>query len=68
MIDCSKQYTTRDGFPVRILATNAKGLFPVVGLVDLGKNEYTKQWTANGKIDLRGYVKTSYDLIEKKGD
>lgn len=68
MIDCSKQYVTRDGFPVRILATNAKGLFPIVGLVDLGENEYTKQWTANGKADLREYVRTNYDLIEKKGD
>lgn len=65
MIDCKKNYVTRDGFPVRILATDAKGVFPVVGLVDLGESEYTRQWTAGGKVDPRGFVKTNYDLVEK---
>ena len=35
MIDPGKNYTTRDGFAVRIVATDAKGRFPVVGLVDM---------------------------------
>lgn len=67
MIDCKKNYITRDGFPVRIIATDAKGLFPIVGLVDLGDNEYPRQWSTEGKTDLRRNVKTNYDLVEKGG-
>lgn len=64
----SKKLTTRDGFPVRIITTDAKGQYPVVGLVDLGDTEYSRQWTAEGKSDFRSYVRTNYDLIEAKED
>ena len=64
MINCNKSYTTRDGFPVRIIATDAKGRFPVVGLVDMVNAEYARHWTAEGKADLRRNVKSNYDLIE----
>lgn len=64
MLDPGKNYMTRDGFPVRIVATDAKGRFPVVGLVDMDDAEYTRQWTSEGKSDLRDYVRTNYDLVE----
>lgn len=64
MIDQNKQYTTRDGFPVRIVATDAKGRYPVVGLVDMDNAEYSRQWTREGKADIRPNVSTNYDLVE----
>ena len=64
MINFNKSYTTRDGFPVRIIATDAKGRFPIVGLVDMVNAEYARHWTAEGKADLRRNVKSNYDLIE----
>ena len=64
MINVNKSYMTRDGFPVRIIATDAKGRFPIVGLVDMENAEYPRQWTHEGKADIRDYVKTNYDLIE----
>lgn len=68
MIDTTKNYTTRDGFGVRIIATDAKGCYPIVGLVDVGNAEYSRQWTEDGKADYRHYVKSNYDLIEKGGE
>jgi len=65
MINCNKNYTTRDGFAVRIVATDAKGRFPIVGLVDMKNAEYARHWTAEGKADLRRNVTTNYDLVEK---
>jgi hypothetical protein len=66
MIDPGKNYTTRDGFAVRIVATDAKGRFPIVGLVDMVNAEYARHWTAEGKADLRRNVTTNYDLVEKE--
>lgn len=53
---------TRDGFSVRILAMDAKSTYPIVGLVDLGEQEYTRMWTNEGKADYRRHVKSNYDL------
>lgn len=64
MVDINKKYQTRDGMPVRLLAMDAKGTYPVIGLVDVGNAEYSRQWTEDGKADFRGYVKTNYDLVE----
>lgn len=66
MIDVNKRYVTRDGFDVRIIATDAKGRYPIVGLVDMENAEYCRQWTEEGKADYRGFVKTNYDLVEVK--
>ena len=63
-IDKNKHYKTRDGFPVRILATDVKGAYPVAGLVTLGDEEYVRRWTAEGKNDARYNVRTNYDLVE----
>lgn len=65
MIDPNKSYVTRDGFPVRIIATDAKGRYPIVGLVDMVNAEYCRQWTEDGKADYRGYVRTNNDITEK---
>lgn len=65
MINMSVDYQTRDGFPVRLLATDAKGTYPIVGLVDLGDVEYSRQWTVDGKADYRKNVSTPYDLVER---
>ena len=54
---------TRDGFSVRIVAWDAKGPYPIVGLVDMENAEYSKQWTADGKSDRRRNVRTNYDLV-----
>ena len=64
MISMNKTYQTRDGMPVRILTLDAKGTYPVVGLVDVGNSEYAHHWTPEGKADFRSYVKTNYDLVE----
>lgn len=66
-IDINKRYKTRDGMAVRILATDAKGRFPIVGLVDVNNAEYAHQWQANGRADLRPNVKTNYDLVDEEG-
>jgi len=68
MIDQNKKYMTRDGMPVRILTLDAKGTYPVVGLVDVGNAEYAHHWTEAGKADFRGYVKSNYDLVEDVPD
>jgi hypothetical protein len=63
-IDKNKKYMTRDGFPVRLLATDIKGRYPIAGVVMLGDDEYVKQWTREGKEDRRPNVRTPYDLVE----
>ena len=47
----SRKVVTRDGRNVRIICTDAKGLCPIVGLVDYGKYEVAFNVTKNGKID-----------------
>lgn len=68
MIDLNKQYTC-DGFPVRILATDIDSSYPVVGVVQLGdNNDYSRQWTADGKADFHPHIRSRYDLKEKGGN
>lgn len=48
-VDFSKPVvTTRDRRPVRILCTDAKGDFPIVGLIERGGFEFLHCWTADG--------------------
>lgn len=54
---------TRDGFPVNILAWNLKSKYPIAGVVELGKEEYVRQWTYDGKADLRPNVRSGFDLV-----
>ncbi len=48
---------------VRLLVFNAKGDFPVVGLVEVGDQEVVMQWTRDGKCDVRANVTTGNDLL-----
>ena len=58
---------TRDGKPVRIVCWDVKGDYPILALVDLGYIETPARYTADGHYDLRGNVKSNYDLLIKKG-
>lgn len=59
---------TRDGKPVRILCWDAKGDYPLIGLIDLKQIEVPGRFTIGGKHDIRDNVKTDYDLhIVMKG-
>ena len=48
---------------VRLLIFNAKGDFPVVGLVEVGDQEVVMQWTSEGKCDVLANVTTGNDLL-----
>ena len=54
---------TRFGDSVKLVYFGAKGNYPVVGLVDLGDEEVSKQWTSDGRIDMRPNVTSCYDLV-----
>jgi hypothetical protein len=62
MIDPTKRYQTRDGRPVRILATDRKHpSFPIVALVtEDNDQEYIYQYTASGFV---GCQDSKDDLI-----
>ena len=47
----SKKVVTRDGRNVRIICTDAKGNYPVVGLVDCENSEVAFNITKDGRID-----------------
>lgn len=50
MIDFNKPVQTKDGCKVRILCTDRKGTYPVVGLIlHSGGVESLDTWTASGK-------------------
>lgn len=53
---------TRDGYPVRIVCWNAKGRYPIVGLIDRNGEEVPVRYTYDGKSDYRPNVTTNYDL------
>lgn len=55
---------TRDGFEVTILHWSVRPSFPLAGIVHLGEdNDYVRQWTAEGKGDIRPNVTMQCDLI-----
>ena len=66
MIDKNKYYRTKgDVFPSRpvtILTTEARGPFPVVGLVHFKVEDLSKGWAADGKAFPP--VESYLDLIE----
>ena len=49
--DPSRKIVTRDGRPVRIICTDAKGICPVVGLVAYENYELAFNVTKDGRID-----------------
>lgn len=67
MISMDKKYRTRDGRPVRVLATDARGEQPVVGLVyELEADKETlRRWSIDGKWRAAA-CESELDLIEVK--
>lgn len=63
MLDLSKPLQTRQGLLVRILCTDAKGVYPIVGLVSYDRNNCEKplQWTKEGYFNTSG--PSANDLI-----
>lgn len=58
---------TRDGHSVRIVCWDAKGDYPLIGLIDMIYSEFPARFTAEGRYDLRKNVKSNYDLLIRKG-
>lgn len=54
-INMTETYTTRDGRPARVLCLDAKGLWPVVALVEDVAARFT--------LDGQNKYETNYDLI-----
>jgi hypothetical protein len=50
VIEMGKEYKTLDGREVVILATNGRGLYPVVGQVDDNGEWVHENWTADGTV------------------
>ena len=64
MIDKSKQYTTREGFPYRCYATDGGGDYPVHGALFLENSWRMIRHTEYGRVfTLR---EDKYDLVEVK--
>lgn len=64
-IEMGKRYQTRDGRPVRLLCTDKKGEFPVVGVVpyDDGGAEDMEEWTSTGGYYSDQDGDTDLDLV-----
>ena len=65
MISMDKEYTTRDGRPVRVLCVDKKNTeYPVLALVTDGHDsELVEAYTAGGRYYFS--KESRYDLIEK---
>ena len=61
-IEMGKKYRTRDGRPVRVLAVDRQGAFPVVALVQTGSVETALVFSSDGKAPGN----PEYALIEVK--
>lgn len=62
MIDITKKYRTRDGKPVRILATDLKGTLPIVVAINVGDYESIIALSPEGR--QWSDMNTPCDLIE----
>lgn len=55
---------TRDGYDVTILHWSVRPSFPLAGIVHLGDDDdYVRQWTSQGKGDIRPNVIMRCDLV-----
>jgi len=51
MLDITKKYQTREGYPVRILAWDGPGQYPIIGIVEVdvgNKESRLETWTTDG--------------------
>ena len=62
-IEVGKTYETRDGCLVRVICTDAKCEYPVVGLRSLPEREVLNTWTTGGRYDTN--EEDSYDLVRE---
>ena len=71
--DPSRQVITRNGLPVRIICTDAKDTFPIIGLVKgYCGTEYANRFKENGEhTDNYSHIKSPFDLffapVKKRG-
>ena len=69
----SREVVTRNGLPVRIICTDAKDTFPIIGLVKgYCGTEYANRFKENGEhTDNYSHIKSPFDLffapIKKEG-
>lgn len=63
MIDINKKYRTRDGRPVELLTTNARGAWPVIG--HIGDENQVFRWAIDGAFCGTSPIRT-LDLVEVK--
>lgn len=64
MISMGKKYQTRDGQPVELLTTRARGERPVMGYV--GGQDQVSLWTLDGVYTHSHQATHVYDLVEVK--
>lgn len=62
MIDITKTYRTRCGYPVQLYRTDARGACAVQGSIDLGENDSISHWGSKGIHPTNKEL----DLIEVK--
>jgi hypothetical protein len=65
VIEMGKEYRTREGREVVILATNGRGLYSVVGQTNDGVDWVHENWTADGTVFIDRRCSPG-DLIEVK--
>ena len=65
--ESKNRLVTRDGYPARIICTDAKGKRPIVALFDIGEMERVARYTKNGRHDERGNVRSNFDLLIEEG-
>ena len=62
MLDITKPVQTRDGNPVRLVCTDRKGKYSLIGLVQKGAAETIHTWSTDGsRFDIPGTSDT--DLV-----
>lgn len=67
MISMDKKYKTKSGIPVRILAVNIGGDYPVVAVINEGAHQFTAEglFFSGGGSDRKDLVEvTPYDDLE----
>ena len=57
---------TRGGYPARIVATDAKGKYPIVALVDVGSEELALRYTKEGRVNAGNGIISNYDLVTEE--
>ena len=57
---------TRGGYPARIVATDAKGKYPIVALVDVGSEELALRYTKEGRVNAGNGIVSNYDLVTEE--